>query len=91
MLEPVGFAVGGKRKKTVVTAVNETATRLAIGPRTGPRVQVGDGNDSGRRRWRPRTSRRMIGQMYEMLRRTTETERIALKAADEPKSGRKGA
>jgi hypothetical protein len=63
MLDPVGFASGGNKKNTVVIAVNATATTFATGPRIGPRVQVGEGNDSGRRRWRPRTRRRMMGMM----------------------------
>lgn len=60
------------------------ATTFVIGPSTGPRVQVGDGNDSGRRRWRPRMRRRAIGMQYESSSRTTLEERMAWNAAFEP-------
>lgn len=79
---PTTLAMGPRIGPTVVRAVSGSSSfRL----RSNVLVMVGSGNDAGRSKWRPRARRRAIGIEYDTLRKTTEDERIALSAEDEPR------
>lgn len=87
MLLPVTGNTGGKRKKTVVRRVNarpvwtsvwvnvcvDGRTKLQMGPRIGPRVNVGSGNEGGRRIFRPRTTTSKTVHQRETIKQGTET------------------
>ena len=66
----------------VVNTAKRTETQLAIGPTTGPRLNLRFGKPGGSSTWRPRMIKTTIGMAYEMFRKTTELESYCQRSAE---------